>query len=65
MGIWTACFFFGQFTSPWLVARVEQLTGTVQSAFAAAGIAAVVVATGLFIAAGRRKARQTAEQPGV
>jgi MFS family permease len=65
MGIWTACFFFGQFTSPWLVARVEQLTGTVQSAFAAAGIAAVVVATGLFIAAGRQKTRKTAEQPSV
>lgn len=64
MGIWTACFFFGQFTSPWLVARVEQLTGSVQDAFAAAGIAAVVVASALFIAASRQKSRKPAPQPG-
>lgn len=37
MGIWASCFFFGQFSSPWLVAKVENLTGTVQGAFQTAG----------------------------
>ena len=27
MGIWTTCFFFGQFSSPWLVARLEHAHG--------------------------------------
>ena len=44
MGIWTTCFFFGQFSSPWLVARLEQLTGTVQGAFVVAGLAGMVFA---------------------
>ena len=37
MGIWASCFFFGQFSSPWLVARIESLTGSVHGAFAVAG----------------------------
>jgi MFS family permease len=44
MGIWTSCFFFGQFISPWMTARGEQLTGSVQGAFAIAGIAASIAA---------------------
>jgi hypothetical protein len=44
MGIWTACFFFGQFSSPWLVARAESYFGTTQSAFVAAGILALAAA---------------------
>ncbi|MEJ2128504.1 MAG: MFS transporter [Woeseiaceae bacterium] len=41
MGIWTSCFFFGQFISPWMSARAEGFTGSVQGAFAAAGVAAM------------------------
>ena len=44
MGIWTTCLFFGQFSSPWLVARLEHVTGTVQGAFVVAGLAGIVVA---------------------
>ena len=47
MGIWASCFFFGQFSSPWLVARLEEATSSVQGAFEVAGyvgIAASVVA---------------------
>lgn len=40
MGIWTSCFFLGQFISPWVSARAEGFTGSVQGAFATAGIAA-------------------------
>jgi MFS family permease len=44
MGIWTSCFFFGQFISPWMTARGESVTGSVQGAFAVAGVAAMVAA---------------------
>jgi MFS family permease len=50
MGIWTTCFFLGQFSSPWLVARIEHVSGDVQSAFAIAGLAGIVVAAGAFCA---------------
>lgn len=49
MGIWTTCFFFGQFSSPWLVARIENVVGTVQGAFLVAGaigLTAALVAYG-------------------
>lgn len=45
MGIWTTCFFFGQFSSPWLVARVEGVVGTVQGAFLIAGVVGLTAAT--------------------
>jgi MFS family permease len=51
MGIWTACFFFGQFSSPWLVARVEQIYGTTQSAFVGAGLSGILVAIAILIVA--------------
>lgn len=44
MGIWTSCFFFGQFISPWVTSHGEGLTGSVQGAFAIAGGAAMVAA---------------------
>ncbi|WP_213004130.1 MFS transporter [Parahaliea maris] len=49
MGIWTACFFFGQFSSPWLVARLENLTGTVQGAFVVSGVIGLAVAAMMFL----------------
>jgi hypothetical protein len=44
MGIWTSCFFLGQFLSPWVTSRGESMTGSVQGAFAIAGCAALVAA---------------------
>lgn len=50
MGVWTACFFFGQFSSPFLVALWRSGLGTMQGAFLAMGLAGVVgaVAATLF-----------------
>lgn len=48
MGIWTTCFFFGQFSSPWLVTRLEHLTGSVQGAFVVAGLAGIALAVFAF-----------------
>ncbi len=42
MGIWTSCFFLGQFLSPWLSARVETVVGSIQGTFAVAGVAAMI-----------------------
>jgi MFS family permease len=52
MGIWTSCFFIGQFTSPFFVALFKQVSDTVQGAFVVAGTiglvgAAVAVAIAL------------------
>ena len=44
MGVWTACFFFGQFSSPWAVHQAENLVGTMQGAFLAAGLVGVIAA---------------------
>jgi MFS family permease len=44
MGIWATCFFFGQFSSPWLVARAESVVGSVQGAFLCAGIIGLTAA---------------------
>jgi MFS family permease len=57
MGIWTTCFFLGQFSSPWLVARLERVSGDVQGAFAFAGLAGIAVAAVAFGSAlGRTRA---------
>lgn len=42
MGVWAACFFLGQFASPPCVAIVKGAVGTMQAAFAAAGICSIV-----------------------
>jgi MFS family permease len=60
MGIWTACFFFGQFSSPWLVARAEQVTGTTQGAFVVAGAAGLVAALAFFFSLAFRRDRNMA-----
>jgi len=55
MGVWTACFFFGQFASPLLVSAVRTQVGTMQGAFVVAGIAGLVCALAvLLIVSGRR-----------
>lgn len=38
MGVWTACFFFGQFVSPLLVSAARGAAGSMQGAFEIAGI---------------------------
>lgn len=43
MGVWTGAFFFGQFSSPWLVHKLDLATGSIQNAFAVAGYAALAV----------------------
>ncbi|HEX8446925.1 MAG TPA: MFS transporter [Sphingomonas sp.] len=53
MGVWTACFFFGQFSSPWIVHQFNNVTGTMQGAFLVAGIFGIVVAV-LAFTLGRR-----------
>jgi MFS family permease len=42
MGVWTACFFFGQFSSPFLVSLFRVQTGAMQGAFLIMGAAGVV-----------------------
>ncbi|RST32169.1 MFS transporter [Sphingomonas ginkgonis] len=42
MGIWAACFFAGQFLSPPIVALLVSGVGTMKSAFAWSGVAAVI-----------------------
>lgn len=60
LGIWTACFFFGQFSSPWLVARAEGITGSVQGAFMLAGIAGIVAAAIGFVSGLNRRSAAAA-----
>jgi MFS family permease len=62
MGIWTTCFFFGQFSSPWLVARLEHATGSVQDAFVAAGLAGIAIAAFAFCSTSIRR-RATSPAP--
>lgn len=49
MGIWTATFFFGQFSSPLLVSLLRGLTGTMQGAFLVAGIVSAAGAIVLLV----------------
>lgn len=52
MGVWTACFFFGQFFSPAAVHVFNALLGTMQRAFLTAGLIGLVAA---LIAFARRR----------
>jgi len=55
MGVWTACFFFGQFSSPFLVSLLRVQTGAMQGAFLLMGAAGIVGAiAAILIAASRR-----------
>jgi MFS family permease len=59
MGMWTATFFFGQFTSPLLVSVLRTQTGTMQGAFLVMGIISVAGATVCGLMLGRRLQPQT------
>lgn len=43
------CFSFGQFSSPFLVHKLNEATGTMQCAFAAAGLIGLVLAVIIFL----------------
>lgn len=57
MGVWTGCFFLGQFLSPPIVTLMQSATGSMQGTFAAAGIAAF---SGMLIAAAVLLRRESA-----
>ncbi len=62
MGVWTATFFFGQFASPLILSVVRTGLGSMQAAFLAAGIAAVIGAAGTLLVLRSSKASGTAAQ---
>ena len=53
MGIWTATFFFGQFSSPLLVSVLRGALGTMQGAFLVAGIVSAAGALVLLVVLSR------------
>ncbi|MFI1360905.1 MFS transporter [Streptomyces sp. NPDC020898] len=55
-GLWTASFFIGQFICPLALIAAESALGTLASAVGLLGLAAAVVAAGLFLTARRRAA---------
>lgn len=60
MGIWTAAFFFGQFSSPWFVSRIEDQFDSTQVAFAvlgALGLAFAVIAFVIAMVTARQKSQ--------
>lgn len=57
MGLWSGAFFFGQFSSPWLVHRLDLSLGSMQGAFIVAGaIGLAAGAVALVLAVRRRSA---------
>lgn len=65
MGVWTACFFFGQFSSPFLVSLFRVQTGAMQGAFLVMGAAGVVGAVAAFLLAVTRRGGSNPAQPAV
>lgn len=61
MGVWTAAFFFGQFSSPWFVSRIEDLYESTQAAFTLLGALGIAVGLIAFIKTlGKSSEEQTA-----
>lgn len=63
MGVWTACFFFGQFSSPFIVSAVRDLFGTMQETFVAAGLLGLLGAVGILLVLSRSKSPDPALEP--
>lgn len=63
MGVWTACFFFGQFSSPLIVSAVRDLIGTMQETFVAAGLLGLLTAVGILLVMSRWKSSGMALRP--
>ena len=55
MGVWTATFFFGQFSSPLMVSLLREQLGSMQQAFLAMGILSAVGALVFFLILGRTR----------
>lgn len=55
MGFWTGAFFFGQFSSPWLVHKLDLATGSVKGAFTVAGVAGLAMVVILLLGASRQR----------
>lgn len=60
MGLWTACFFFGQFSSPFIVSLIRGAEGSMQSAFLITGVAGVIGAAVAFVLVGKDRAADPA-----
>ncbi|RIV87741.1 MFS transporter [Aurantiacibacter zhengii] len=60
MGVWTATFFFGQFSSPLVVSALRGQLGSMQAAFLAMGLIGLAGAVVFFLALGRK--RETSEE---
>jgi MFS family permease len=56
MGIWAACFFFGQFSSPLMVGAIRMLAGTMQGAFLVSGVIGLVGAVAVLLLVDSRRA---------
>ena len=56
MGVWTATFFFGQFSSPLLVSILREQTGSMQQAFLTMGVLSGIGAVVFFLILGRTRA---------
>lgn len=54
MGVWTATFFFGQFTSPLIVSALRGELGSMQAAFLTMGLASIAGAVVFFLTLGRQ-----------
>ena len=61
MGVWTATFFFGQFSSPLMVSFLREQLGSMQDAFLASGLIGIAGAVVFFFLLSR-KAAPTEEQ---
>lgn len=64
MGVWTACFFFGQFASPLIVSAVRVGLGSMQAAFLAAGLAGLALALVAFLLLSMRQPASGAAPAG-
>ena len=60
MGVWAACFFFGQFSSPLLVSALKGAAGTMQGAFLASGVIGIVGAVVVWMLLSRTTAGRAA-----
>lgn len=58
MGVWTATFFFGQFSSPLVVSMLRAQMGSMQQAFLTMGVLSVIGALVFFVILGRTRPAQ-------
>lgn len=64
MGVWTSCFFFGQFSSPLLVSLVRHAAGSMQGAFLVCGLFGLAVAVFTFVFLSAQRVNRAATPAG-